>query len=259
MKLFKFVPPERVDILKDERISFTPPIKFSDPHEMCLKLSSSAKKEFKKRLFEQIEKKAERELAGYRQLSSRQRKIGRKEMTRGKNIGGVGNESFQTTIRREASEKMGALCLCTNIKDNLMWDHYTKGYQGFVIEFDSENEEFKSLGMPWKVEYVNEPPEFNYSKSIPEFFRFKSKCYEYEGEYRIIRPLCECAKMSREKDAVLYFRPLPRRAIKAVYLGHRINDSIRKDILHLLHDTGAQMYEVDSNLNGYELYFKSIK
>ena len=155
MKLFKFVPPERVDILRDERISFTPPIKFSDPHEMYLNLSSEAKKEFKRRLFQQIEKQAKRELPGYRQLSSRQRRIGRKEMTRGKNIGGVGNESFQTRIRREASEKLGALCLCININSNLMWDHYTKGYEGFAMEFESENEEFKNLGMPWKVEYVN--------------------------------------------------------------------------------------------------------
>ena len=130
MKLFKYVPPERVDILANERISFTPPIKFSDPHEMRLKLSSAAKKEFKRRLFEQIEKQAEREIPGYRQLSSRQR-------------------------------KMGALCLCTNNKNNLMWDHYTKGYQGFVIEFDGKNTEFKDLGMPWKIEFYRpENPAF---------------------------------------------------------------------------------------------------
>lgn len=259
MKLFKYVPPERVDILAKERISFTPPLKFSDPHEMRLKLSSAARKEFKKRLFEQIEKQAEHETPGYRQLSSRQRKMGRKEMTRGMNIGGVGNESFQTTIQRESSEKMGVLCLCTNIKSTLMWDHYAKGFQGFVIEFDSENEEFKKLGMPWKVEYVNEPPEFDYSKPIPQFFRFKPKCYEYEGEYRIIRPLHECKREKVEKDVELFFRPLSRAAVKAVYLGHRMDKSAREKILELLKGTEAQKFEVDSNLEGYELSFRVAK
>ena len=105
----------------------------------------------------------------------------------------------------------------------------------------------------------NEPPEFDYSKPIPEFFRFKSKCYKYEGEYRIIRPLSECAKENREKDTVLYFRPLPRRAIKAVYLGHRIKDSTREAVIHFLHDTGVKVFEMESNRDGYELSFKTLK
>ena len=258
MRLFKYVPPQRVDILVSEKIVFTPPGKFSDPNEMRLELSSAAKKEFKRRLFEQVKKQAEREIPGYRQLSTRQRKIGRKEMTRGLNVGGVGNESFQTTIQRE-SQQIGVLCLCTNIKNNLMWDHYAQGFRGFVIEFDSENNEFKKLGMPWKVEYQDEPPAFDYSRPIPHFFRFKPKCYEYEGEYRIVRPLYECTPEKDENDVELFFRPLPRACVKAVYLGHRMEKSVHERILELLKGMEAQKFDVVSNQKGYELSFRQSK
>lgn len=33
-RLFKYVPPERIDILETERISFTPPQRFNDPFDL---------------------------------------------------------------------------------------------------------------------------------------------------------------------------------------------------------------------------------
>jgi hypothetical protein len=32
-RLFKYVPPERIDILENEKIAFTPPDRFKDPFE----------------------------------------------------------------------------------------------------------------------------------------------------------------------------------------------------------------------------------
>lgn len=257
MRLFKYVSPQRVDILAEERIAFTPPGKFSDPNEMRLKLSPAAKKEFKRRLYKEVEENAEREISGHLQLSSRQRKIGRKEQTRGLNIGEMADQSFQATIKRE-SQRMGILCLCTNIKSNLMWDHYTDGFQGFAIEFDSDNEEFKKLGKTWEVEYVDEPPAFDYSRPIPHFFRFKSKCYNYEGEYRILRPLSECTLDNNKGGGELFFRPLPRACVEAIYLGHRMEKLARERILELLNGTKAKKFDVDSHQKGYEISFREI-
>jgi hypothetical protein len=258
MRLFKYVSPKGIDILENERIVFTPPSKFSDPHEMRLDLSPVARREFKRRLLRQIEKQAEREIQGYRQLTSRQRKKGRKEQTRGANASEMGNESFRSTIQKEF-QQIGVLCLCTTKKNTLMWDHYANGFQGLVIEFDSDNEDFKKLGALWKVEYVDNPPAFDYSKPIPHFFRFKPKCYEYEGEYRIIRPFYECTRGKEENDVDLYFRPLPRACISAVYLGHRMEKSLREKILGLLSETDTQKFDVDPNQEGYELSFRQSK
>lgn len=258
MRLFKYCPFLRgEDILTNERIVFTPPGKFSDPFEMRINLSPVAKREFKRRLFEEVKEKAKRGLQGYSQLSPRQQRIGRKEQTRGVNIGAIADESFQAAIQRE-SQQFGILCLCTAEKSKLMWDHYTRGFQGFVIEFDSNDGEFKKLGALWKVEYVDKSPVFNYSKPIPEFFRFKPKCYEYEGEYRIVRPIHECTTGRGENDVELFFRPLPRACVKAVYLGHRMEKSAREGILKLLKQTEAKKFDVDPKLKDYELSFREI-
>ena len=258
MRLFKYIPSKRMDILANERIAFTPPGKFSDPNEMRLKLSPAAKSEFKRRLYKEEEERAEREILGYRQKSSRQRKIERKKQTRGLNIGEIADKSFQTAIQKE-SQRMAVLCLCTEIKSNLMWDHYAEGFRGFAIEFDSDNEEFKKLGMAWKVEYVAELPAFDYSRQIPHFFRFKHESYKHEGEYRIVRPLNECISEKDENGVELFFRPLPRVCVKAVYLGHRMEKSVRERILEFLKGTEAQKFEVETDQKGYELSFREAK
>ena len=258
MRLFKFVPSKRIDILADERIAFTPPGKFSDPSEMRIELSPAAKKEFKRRLYEQVEKQAMHELPGYSKISARQRKRGRKDMTRGLNIGGVGNETFQATIQKEF-QKIGVLCLCTNIKSHLMWDHYAEGFRGFVIEFDSDHDDFKKLGSPWEVDYENKPPLFDYSRPVPEFFRHKPECYAYEGEYRIFRPLWECTSVKDKTYGEIFFRPLPRACVKAIYLGHRMEKNMREAILSILKDSKTKKIDVDFAQRDYELTFREIK
>jgi hypothetical protein len=257
IRLFKYVPPQRADILLNEKIAFTRPANFPDRFEWRLCWSNAARKEFKRRLFKDAEKRAELELPGYRQLSSRQRKKGRKEQTRGVDIETIGHETFQATIQRE-SQRFGVLCLSTTEKNHLMWDRYANGFQGFVMEFDTNHDEFKKLGACWKVEYVSEPPAYDYSKPAPLFFRFKLKCYEYESEYRLVRPLCECLLEKNDRGDELFFRPLPRTCIKAVYLGHRMEKTIRENILGLLKDTIAQKFDVSPSSEGYKFSFRQI-
>src|SRR5882724_938192 len=259
MRLFKYVPPQRVDILVNEKVVFTPPGKFSDPFEMRLELGRPARREFERQLCKQIKKQAVREIPGYCRLSARQRRIGKKDQTRGVNIGAIRSESFQAAIQRE-SQQIGVLCLCATEKNDLMWDFYAKGFQGFVIEFDSDNEEFRQLlGAPWKVEYMDKTPAYDYSKPTPHFFRFKRKCYEFEDEYRVVRPLYECTSGKGENDVELYFRPLSRKCVKAVYLGHRMEKSVREKILELLKGTEVQKFDVEPKQDNCELSFREIK
>jgi hypothetical protein len=119
MRLFKYIPPQRVDILLNEKIAFTPPGRFLDSNEMGLRLSRPAKKEFERRLCKQIKKEAMLANPEYRRISARQRRIGKKDQLRGTNIGAVADENFQAAIKRE-SQQIGVLCLCKTEKSSLM-------------------------------------------------------------------------------------------------------------------------------------------
>ncbi len=258
MRLFKYVQSQRVDILKNERIAFTPPHRFSDLFEMRLGLSPETIREQKKEIFKQIEKQAERESPEYRRLSSRQRKKGRKEMTRGAIIEAHFKEGFRDAIQK-GSHQIGVLCLSISQSNNLMWDRYAEGHKGFVIEFDTAHEAFRNLGASWKVEYVDEPPIYDLSKPPPLFFRFKSKSYEHESEYRIVRPLHECILGKGEKDVDLHFRSLPRTCINAVYLGHLIEKNVREEIFQFLKGTDVKKFKAIPSRKDYSLSFQEIK
>ena len=64
MKLFKFVDSRGVDILKNERIKFTPPQEFKDPFEMQLGITKRAAKKFARQLLDERERQAMQELPG---------------------------------------------------------------------------------------------------------------------------------------------------------------------------------------------------
>jgi len=139
-----------------------------------------------------------------------------------------------------------------------MWYHYADGHRGFVIEFDSEQQEFRKIGKPWKVEYVNSQPVYDHRVGNIDFFRFKPKYLEFEKEFRIIRPLKECVAMKVEGQVTLYSWPLPLTCIKAVYLGHRLGAEFRNRLMKALLGTDVRKYETVPTRENYKLTFRQI-
>src|ERR1035441_10379354 len=95
MRLFKFVDFRGVDILRNERIKFTPPQEFKDPFEMQLGITNQAAKQFARQILDERQREAMRELPGYKNLSHRQRKKGRREMVKTSEMVSLIKESFQ--------------------------------------------------------------------------------------------------------------------------------------------------------------------
>jgi len=258
MKLFKFVDSRGVDILKKERIKFTPPQEFKDPFEMQLGITNQAAKKFVRQILDEREHQAMQELPGYKNLSHRQRKKGRREMVKTSEMVAIVRESFQKRTTDESTEKLGILSLCESHDSNLMWYHYADGHRGFVLEFEDSNEEFRKLGKPWKVEYAHKPPAYD-GMTAPLFFRFKPHYLLHEGEYRIIQFLQDCIPGKTEKGATMFYRSLPRKCVKAVYLGHRMEKSVREEVLQLLKETDALKFDAIPSQEDYALSFREIK
>jgi hypothetical protein len=91
----------------------------------------------------------------------------------------------------------GMLCLSKNISSPAMWAHYADKHRGVAFEFEFNDETMCSLD---KVDYKSSirviiTPDDNLNN--PDLFRKKGEalikqkapCWEYEGEYRIVRSL----------------------------------------------------------------------
>lgn len=257
LRLFKYVPPERIDILENEKIAFTPPDRFKDPFEFRLGITRSTARSQLKELIVQAELRAELTIPGYKELSSRQRRKGRKEMFKLQQVTEQFQKSFQNTVQT-FSWPLGILCLCESNDSNLMWYHYADGHKGFVIELDCKHESIIRLGKPWEVDYVEKPPVFDHTKPTPEIFRFKPSYLKYEAERRILRPLSEFVAEKNKDGLPLYFWQLPRASLKAVYIGHRMEAKARSRIIELLNGHQAQKFDVVPSRKDYTFMFEQF-
>src|SRR5712692_1074213 len=107
------------------------------------------------------------------------------------------------TLPISLSAQIGILSLTERPDNILMWSHYADHHMGFVIEFDEEHPFFKSTSgatnsktpvVLQKVQYSMGRPErpcINLKDFVEgsSWYLVKSEEWEYEQEWRMIRPL----------------------------------------------------------------------
>ena len=236
MILYKYLPAERIDILENLRIRFTQPNAMNDPFE--------ARPDFYI-----TEEGQARELANViRQVPL--------------SIFGDGRTATQATADREAyadrAERdpnfakdlieqsslqvpnpelvnrlyqlynhIGILSLSETSNNLLMWAHYAVGHTGFVLEFDSSHDFFKTndsltgFAKPIPVEYKLERPRAQIDEpNLSEIFFIKGSPWKYEREWRYLKYLNEAdvrRKDLNNLDANLF--RLPPKCIVSIILG----------------------------------------
>lgn len=90
-------------------------------------------------------------------------------------------------------KEIGFYCLSAVCDDILMWGHYSKGHRGICLEFDT-TKNVSLFDVAFKVSYNEEYPPLvdiiNIGKSdeYRKALLTKSKHWEYEKEWRIIKP-----------------------------------------------------------------------
>lgn len=179
MIVYKYLLPDRVDVLENASIRFTQPDALNDPFESFPNFSDLKKnvEEFIKTDFNQ--------------------RFG----------GSVPDESLSwimervndeiTNIPRSVGERLVMLSLTKKRNNGLMWSHYTDSHKGLVIGFDSNCEFFQ----PKKGRTIYGLREVKYSKirenaftndlfneiekEHEKFFFTKSIDWEYEKELRM--------------------------------------------------------------------------
>lgn len=140
-------------------------------------------------------------------------------------------------------------------KNLIMWAHYTRSHEGFVIEFDANHDFFDQrlnehdmLRHLREVKYSRERPNISILEGGPNkidnaeltnrfsinFLCTKSKAWEYEREMRMVLPLKDADNSDNPLDGNIYLFSLPPDCITSVFLGWKINEFVKQQITDIV-------------------------
>ena len=269
MKLYKYVSPERVDILERQLIRFSQPAAFNDPFEMKPHIEAIASPEY-------IDAKSDNEHEQHIQkaynskpLSFRRKvsfdkckkdfdKDALREKLKQESVGGA-LDQVRESLSIAINSAVGILSLTETPDNLLMWAHYAKSHTGMVLEFETDhkffNQEFpkdktkacsptgfdedlrRDYGHLTKVKYSQERPKITISdvKSF-ELFLIKGCEWKYEYEWRMLMPL-SFANETIQGDGIslpTHLFHAPSSAITKVILGERATDELETKIKNIL-------------------------
>lgn len=250
MMLYKYLAPDRVDVLRNCMVRYTQSGAFNDPFEVkpyVSKLSeeSDAYAQFDEKMPEVLREeynKLPRDLKAQVPfgvfLKLAQEQLG--ENTKALFYQMV--ESATPMVRQLVDDfnKLIGIFSLTEKSDNLlMWAHYASSYEGYVIGFDASHPYFHQqktysdeFGHLRKVEYRQTRPSLPLIEMTGvDNFLVKSTQWSYEQEWRILRPLQDADKIIESPGFPIHLFKIPPTAFMEVILGCRMKEEKREEII----------------------------
>jgi hypothetical protein len=263
IRLFKYVRPERVDILENQKIAFTPPADFNDILDTRPRVVPIFSKSILKRKAKAEEAEVLKHMPpSFHALPRHKRREMERQLLRGsvdemhRNAESIAKR-LQDDIHTGVSKFFCVLCLSTNQDNKLMWGHYADGHRGFVIEFDTQNPRFAVNENLHQIIYSDEPATYDPSVGSQGWWKVKGKEWEYENEYRIVMPIDACEKVIVNEKPI-YLKYLPRECVKAIYLGLKINGAAKDRILSLCRSSKVEVFQSVFQADGVTYSFHKI-
>lgn len=256
MPLFKYLHPDRIDVLLGRSIRFSSPAVLNDPFELKPHLAALASREHMEseialRFPELVREEFEKLSSEVRSLVSAealQEVLLRQLPQMKQNIQGMAGmltPKLQDVMARKFEELIGILCL-TEVADSLlMWAHYADSHRGFVIEFDESSPFFDrrvrlddELRHLRKVSYNTKRPSLTLVE-VEDFSPFMTKGtdWQYEAEWRMMMPLDAASKIVKNGQHVVHLYEFPADAITSVILGCRMDTQKKEEIKQVLADS----------------------
>jgi hypothetical protein len=274
MALYKYVIPDRIDILENSLIRLTQPFVFNDPFECFpyikevahdervseyLNKHQCSEEEKEKMLLESWKEEREKhpelsvtyeEFREYLKFKMDQAESFVCDLMKG--LASMEDPSFRSKIvhalTQAVNKEIGILCLTEKMDDLLMWGHYSSNHTGFVIEFNEKHPFFyqgSEIGHLKKVHYSITRPEVTLLDPalsdmellyhwINDIFCVKSQHWEYEHEWRMIVVLKNCQNVIASQQDDIYLFELPKSCITGIILGCRMSAENKERILKIL-------------------------
>lgn len=178
--ILKYVAAARIDILTNEKITFTPPNRFNDVLDVCPQVVPATSRAFLRR------REKEAQQAFIEIVPPEQRPKTRKErkrFMRRYTSGGIAHireqageltRKFGSKPQGILSQHAGVACFSEVKDEHLMWAHYADEHRGLLIELDTRNTSFQQLGLLTRVEYLPARPVYDPAKGAAGFWRQKT-------------------------------------------------------------------------------------
>lgn len=251
--LYKYVAPERIDILEKLLIRFTPVMDFNDPFEARFCIDGLEDPDHLEKQLEIAERVEYRRFviqscSAGRRLIPPDKLIKRQTPGRMATIRKVlrNPQSHRERAEDRAQEywgDLGILSLSAAENHLLMWAHYANSHTGMVIEFNPKSSFFKpsnkpneiGLGSLAEVIYSHSRPSQKLGdNAVPRQFCVKSEDWTYEHEWRVFQALeLSCERLPIGGETIHLFR-LPPDAIKRVILGCRMDWATRQKVCGII-------------------------
>jgi tetratricopeptide (TPR) repeat protein len=240
MILYKYFPPDRVDVLRNGMIRFTPPAALNDPFDCSPRYLTK----------DELEDAPESEVCpGCAQVYV---------------------QGLQLALSSEDRQSVGLVCLSEKPDSLLMWAHYAECHRGYVLGFDTTQPFFSKssdgTGL-WKVSYADRRPSlpkdivelelsrqpklnplglhvlvvgsdtFNPDTDANDYRFVKSTEWEYEQEWRLLRKLENPSRIIEMPGAFpIYLYQFPKSIVHSVIIGFRGYSSLCPDIRQVIQE-----------------------
>lgn len=262
MDFYKYVPAERIDILKNRLIRFTQPRALNDPFEAQPDFYALGTKELSAKMFaEAIRKWPFRGWENNRKIM--QTELGRFDLAKKVENNPDYAESLYESLYKqnlqdllpvlrerfyELHNRVGILSLSETPDNLLMWGHYAAGHTGFVLVLDSSHDFFKGsvslpgFAKPERVKYSLERPcmtieDTAEESNLQKIFFIKGADWEYEKEWRYLKyPTDAYSKIGVTNGQDMYLFRLPSKCIKGVILGCESSGNLKDKISAIKRD-----------------------
>lgn len=278
MILYKYVSSERINILQDSMVRFTPFNSLNDPFELSfhLKASREAMINYYLGSDEKIKKYIDEVVKVNPNLGTLKKK-NTKEQKEALELSYKDEYFYEAfpwdkilkNIIDKVSAKVGILSLCENKDSLLMWSHYAQEHRGLVIGFDTDVLTRHFNSSPVKVIYKDEKIEacitdMDKVENSPHFLNqlkkacfIKSSQWSYEKEWRYG---AEFIHWENETD-IIGLRRFPSEAIAEIIIGLDGSDELKHKIKNIMSINAlkhVKLFETKMSLSEYQLKFSLV-
>ncbi|MCY0853234.1 DUF2971 domain-containing protein [Cupriavidus sp. D39] len=150
-------------------------------------------------------------------------------------------EEYLNVYLKVTNKNVGVLSLTESCCNELMWAHYGGSYAGYVVGFDSNSSFFKPkkgdpkvCGELMSVIYSDARPVVDIEPGkmeIPkEVFFTKSRKWEYEKEWRMLKYLGMADEGIPKENPSIHLFSVPPDAITEVIFGSKFDGTARGEI-----------------------------
>jgi len=246
-----YTPQSTLEVLRNLTVKWSSPLEFNDPFDSQLYLTSGDDS-----YFESVRDLTIKELesVGSNLSETEKAAINRLVELEKKNIKDIPRKW------REYARNARIFCVSETQDDLLMWAHYSDSHKGAVIKFRNIVDGKIGFKDAKVVRYSTQIPKIAYGpydilnnlgkEGIRDFDMFffevlftKSNHWSYEKEWRIVQFL------DKQDEKLHDFRPILPEEIDGVYLGCRIKESIKEEILSLVPGKLKHIKVFESNKN----------